>query len=106
MIYCYLSLCSKRSRNLENCQTRFGGKSLNDIVKAEQESTIDILAKQKLPIRIIELEKLDEEVLSALMMQMFLETILIAKVKNINPFDQPAVENRKILSKKYLENDC
>ncbi len=93
-------------KDLENCQTRFGGKSLNDIVKAEQESTIDILAKQKLPIRIIELEKLDEEVLSALMMQMFLETILIAKVKNINPFDQPAVENRKILSKKYLENDC
>ena len=37
------------------------------------------------------------------MMQMFLETILIAKVKNINPFDQPSVELRKDLAKKYLD---
>lgn len=103
-------ICHKKPNNnfviqdLAIHKTRFGGKNLNDIVKAEQESTIDILAQQNLPIRIISVNHLDEEVLSALMMQMFLETILIAKVKKINPFDQPAVEKRKILSKQYLDN--
>jgi glucose-6-phosphate isomerase len=92
-------------KDLENYKTRFGGKNLNQIVAAEQESTIEILAKQDLPIRVIELEKVNEESLSALMMKMFLETILVAKVKKINPFDQPAVELRKILSKEYLDND-
>jgi hypothetical protein len=29
---------------------------------------------------------------------------IIAKSKNINPFDQPAVELRKDLAKKYLQN--
>lgn len=89
--------------DLPNCQTLFGGKNLNEIVKVEQESTIEILNQQQLPIRVLEIKKLDEATLSELMMQMFLETILIAKVKNINPFDQPAVELRKDLAKRYLE---
>jgi len=88
--------------DLPNCPTLFGGKSLNEIVRIEQESTIEILNQQKLPIRVLQLEKLDEETLSALMMQMFLETVIIAKAKNINPFDQPAVELRKDLAKEYL----
>jgi glucose-6-phosphate isomerase len=90
--------------DLPNCPTLFGGKNLNEIVGFEQDSTIEVLNKKQLPIRVFELEKLDEETLSALMMQMFLETIIIAKVKNINPFDQPAVELRKDLAKKYLRS--
>ncbi len=90
--------------DLPNCPTLFGGKSLNEIVRVEQESTIEVLNKQKLPIRVLQLENLDEETLSGLMMQMFLETIIIAKAKNINPFDQPAVELRKDLAKEYLRN--
>jgi glucose-6-phosphate isomerase len=90
--------------DLPNCPTLFGDKNLNDIVRVEQESTIEIINKQNLPIRVLQLEKLDETTLSALMMQMFLETIIIAKAKNINPFDQPAVELRKDLAKQYLQN--
>jgi len=40
------------------------------------------------------------------MMQMFLETILMAYAKNINPFDQPAVELRKNLAKKILKKNA
>ncbi len=89
-------------KDLPNCQTLFGGKKLSKIVEIEQETTIEVLNRKKLPIRIFEIEKLDEEVLGGLMMQMFLETILIAYVKKINPFDQPAVELRKDLAKKCL----
>ncbi|MES2961028.1 MAG: glucose-6-phosphate isomerase [Pseudomonadota bacterium] len=90
-------------KDLPGCGTLFGGKKLSDIVKVEQETTIEVLNRKKLPIRIFEIENLDEEVLGGLMMQMFLETILIAYVKEINPFDQPAVELRKELAKKILD---
>lgn len=90
-------------KDLQACPTLFGGKKLSAIVKVEQETTIEVLNQKKLPIRIFEIEKLDEEVLGGLMMQMFLETILISYVKKINPFDQPAVELRKDLAKKILK---
>lgn len=89
-------------KDLPSCPTLFGGKKLGEIVAVEQNTTIEVLNKKKLPIRIIEIENLNEEVLGGLMMQMFLETILIAYVKDINPFDQPAVELRKDLAKKIL----
>ena len=73
------------------------------IVEVEQKTTIEILHRKKLPIRIFEVSKINEEVLGGLMMRMFLETILIAYCKDINPFDQPAVELRKDLAKKILK---
>jgi glucose-6-phosphate isomerase len=89
-------------KDLSGCKTLFGGKKLSEIVVIEQETTIAVLEQKKLPIRIFAITKLDEEVLGGLMMQMFLETILIAYTKGINPFDQPAVELRKDLAKKFL----
>ena len=40
--------------------------------------------------------------MGSLMMQMFLETILMANYQNIDPFDQPAVEEGKRLARDYL----
>ncbi len=94
--------CDFLIKDLKPCPTLFGGKNLSEIVGVEQETTIEVLNRKKLPIRIFEIEKLTEEVLGGLMMQMFLEVILIAKVKGVNPFDQPAVELRKDLAKKIL----
>ena len=90
-------------KDLAGCETLFGKKKLSQIVEVEQVTTIEVLNKKKLPIRIFEIEELDEEVLGGLMMQMFLETILISYVKKINPFNQPAVELRKDLAKKLLK---
>lgn len=89
-------------KDLPDCRTLFGNKNLTDIVKIEQETTIEVLNQKNLPIRTFEIDKLDEEVLGGLMMQCFLETILISYVKEINPFDQPAVELRKNLAKTIL----
>ncbi len=93
-------------KDIDSCATLFGGKKLSDIVKIEQETTIEVLNQKKLPIRIFEIKKLDEEVLGGLMMQCFLETILISYAKKINPFDQPAVELRKDLAKKILKKNA
>lgn len=92
-------------KDLKSCPTLFGGKKLSEIVKVEQDTTIEVLNQKKLPIRIFEVKKLDEEVLGALMMQCFIETILISYAKKINPFDQPAVELRKDLAKKILKKN-
>ncbi len=92
-------------KDLPSCATLFGGKKISDIVKIEQDTTIEVLNKKKLPIRVFEIEKLNEEVLGGLMMQMFLETILVSYVEGINPFDQPAVELRKDLAKKLLKKN-
>ena len=94
--------CDFIIKDLPGCSTRFGNKSLNKILVVEQNSTIEVLSDRKFPIRILEINQINESSLSALMMQFFLETIIIAKSKNINPFDQPAVELRKNLAKKYL----
>ena len=43
--------------------------------------------------------------LGALVMFFFIETIFCCYLINVNPFNQPAVEEGKILTKKYLENE-
>ena len=45
---------------------------------------------------------LDEESLGELMMHLMLETIIAAHLLGIDAFDQPAVEEGKVLAKKYL----
>lgn len=92
-----------RIKDLVGCETLFGNKSLSNIVNVEQTTTIATLNQKKLPIRIFAVETLNEEVLGGLMMQMFLEVILMAEYKRLNPFDQPAVEYRKALAKKMLQ---
>ena len=45
---------------------------------------------------------MNEETLGELFSYFMIETALIGKIININPFDQPAVEEVKILTKQYL----
>lgn len=90
--------------DVENCATLFGNKKLSQILKIEENTTIQSLLDRNLPIRIIELKELNEEVMGCLMMHMFLETIIVAYVQNINPFDQPAVEDRKTMAKNILNS--
>jgi glucose-6-phosphate isomerase len=54
------------------------------------------------PVRTIDIKTLDERALGALMMHFMLETILAGALLNIDPFDQPAVESGKIITRRYL----
>ncbi len=53
-------------------------------------------------MRTIRLERLDEESLGELLMHFMLETIIAAHLMGVDPFDQPAVEEGKVLAKRYL----
>jgi glucose-6-phosphate isomerase len=48
------------------------------------------------------LETLDETSLGELLMHFMLETIIMSHLLGVDPFDQPAVEEAKVLAKKYL----
>jgi glucose-6-phosphate isomerase len=80
----------------------FAGKTIGDLVAAEGRATAETLAKNGCPVRTIHIKTLDEESLGELMMQFMLETIIAAHLLGVDAFDQPAVEEGKVLAKKYL----
>jgi len=79
-----------------------GGRKGGDLVDAEQRATADTLVKNGRPVRVFSLKELNEKTLGALFMHFMLETIIAGRILGVDPFDQPAVEEGKILAKKYL----
>ena len=77
------------------------GHNISELMLSHQKATIECL-KKKAPVRVLEFEEFNAESLGFLMMLFFVEVIVIAKIAGINPFDQPAVEESKILVMKYL----
>jgi glucose-6-phosphate isomerase len=80
----------------------FGGKTIGDLVAAQGRATADTLAKNGCPVRTIHLDALNERSHGALLMHFMLETIIAAHLLGVDAFDQPAVEEGKILAKQYL----
>lgn len=80
----------------------FRGRTLGDLLDAEQRATADVLARHGRPTREFRLRRLDEEVMGALLMHFMLETIVAADLLGVNPFDQPAVDEGKALAHAYL----
>ena len=63
---------------------------------------LKMFLKKKIPFRSFEIKKRDEKTLGELFCFFILETILLGKALNLNPYDQPAVELIKIETKKLL----
>ena len=80
----------------------FAGRRIGDLVAAQGRATADTLAKNGRPTRRLHVERLDERTIGELVMHFMLETILTGYALGIDPFDQPAVEEGKILAKRYL----
>jgi glucose-6-phosphate isomerase len=80
----------------------FAGRTIGDLVAAQGRATAETLAKNGCPVRTIHLERLDERHLGELLMHFMLETIIAARLLGVDPFDQPAVEEGKVLAKRYL----
>ncbi len=78
------------------------GRTAGDLVAAQQQAIPEALTKAGRPVRTIDLETLDERALGALMMHFMLETILSAYLLGVDPFNQPAVESGKVLTRRYL----
>jgi len=80
----------------------FGGRAMGDLVAAQGRATAETLAKNGCPVRTLHLTRIDEAGIGELLMHFMLETIIAAHLLGVDPFDQPAVEEGKVLAKRYL----
>jgi glucose-6-phosphate isomerase len=78
------------------------GHSLGELLKAELEATYATLKNHRIPLRLTAIPEVNPYYLGQLMMNAVIETLHVAKIWGVNPFDQPAVEEGKILALKFL----
>jgi glucose-6-phosphate isomerase len=77
-------------------------KKINEVKNAQKKALIEVLKLKKIPFREFEINKINEQALGELFSYFMLETVIIGKLSRINPFDQPAVEQIKDYTKKFL----
>ena len=78
------------------------GKRLGDLVDAESRATAQTLFKNGRPVRTIHLGEINAFTMGALMMHFMLETMMMGKLMGVDPFNQPGVEEGKVLARQYL----
>ena len=69
-----------------------GGRTLNELMKAEQRATELALTQNGKPNCAIRLPRVDEETVGALLYLLEMQTAYAGELYNINAFDQPGVE--------------
>lgn len=80
----------------------FAGKTIGDLVAAQGLAMVDTFAKNGRAVRKLHVDHVDEEVHGEILMHFMLETVLTGYAMGVDPFDQPAVEEAKLLAKRYL----
>ena len=75
---------------------------MESIIEAQCRATKTIFKLKKIPFRQITFNKKNEDELGEIFTFFVLETILLSRLMDINPFDQPAVEQVKTETKKFL----
>lgn len=92
-----------RGHPIESGTTELTGYSIGDLMQAEQNATIQTLHRKGCSVRVFDMPVVNEQALGALMMHFMLETMIVARMMGVNAFDQPAVEDGKILAMQYLK---
>ena len=90
--YTFFNVKEKKSKN----------KNLYKLKNAQFEATKIVFNRKKLPFRTFEVLNRTEETMGELFSFFILETILLGRALNVNPFDQPSVELIKKETKKIL----
>ena len=104
--YTFFYVNEKKSEKIKNgllfSQNFLKDKNFSNILFAQKKATENIFKKKKIPFRSFEIKQRNEKTLGELFTFFILETILIAKCLNLNPYNQPAVESIKNETKKIL----
>ena len=77
-------------------------KNLSQIILSQKLATENVFLKKNIPFRSFEIKNRDEKTLGELFCFFILETILIGRALNVNPYDQPSVELIKKETKRIL----
>ena len=72
-----------------------GGKTINDLMNAEADSTMVSLIDYQRPTITLTIDKIDEYHIAQLLYMLEVQTAIAGELYNINAFDQPGVEQVK-----------
>ena len=89
-------------KNLLNDFKFLSNNNIDNIIFKQKIATEKVFRRKNIPFRSFELNLRNEETLGQLFCYFILETILLGKSLNINPFDQPSVELIKTETKKLF----
>ena len=78
------------------------GASVGDLVAAQQKATAETLIRHGRPTRVIHIAQVGEGAMGALFMHFMLETIVAARMLGVAPFNQPVVDEGKMLARSFL----
>ncbi len=78
-------------------------KKISKVKNEQNKSLVKSFEKKNIPFREFKIKKLNEETLGELFSFFIVETVIVGKILEINPFNQPAVEQVKVLTKKSLK---
>jgi glucose-6-phosphate isomerase len=78
------------------------GKSMNKLMAAELRGTVDALKVSQRPVVRVTLPKLNAHTVGQLLYMLEVETAMAGRLYNINTFDQPGVEEGKIIARKLM----
>ena len=67
-------------------------QSIDEIIFKQKTATETVFKSKNIPFRSFELKTRDEKTLGEIFCYFILETILLGRALNVNPFDQPSVE--------------
>ena len=101
--YVHENKSEKLKNNLLLSELKFlKSKNISNIMYAQKKATEKVFNTKNIPFRSFEVKKRDEETMGQLFCFFVLETILLGKALNIDPYNQPSVELIKKETKKIL----
>ena len=103
IFYCKEKFSQKLNKNkLLKTFKYIGSQSLDNIIFKQKKATEKVFKLKKIPFRSFEVKNRNEKTLGELFCYFILETILLGRALNVNPFDQPSVELIKKETKKLF----
>ena len=105
--FTFFSIKERNSKKLNNTNLfgkyhKLKNKNLYQILRAQKIATENVFSREKIPFRSFQVLNRSEETLGELFTFFILETILLGKLLQVNPFDQPSVELIKQETSKIL----
>ena len=91
-----------RNKKILNSHKYLKNKSIEEIKQSQILATKKVFMAKKIPFRSFVISRRNEQVLGELFCFFILETILLGRALNVNPFDQPSVELIKKATKTIL----
>ena len=109
---CFTFFYEKQERSLiirnENLPAKFEylrDKSVAEVFSSQCEATQKVLIENGFNVRRIEFPPVSADNIGALFMHFMLEVACVCKLMEIDPFNQPAVERGKIITKELLSQE-